>query len=1555
MSAFSSLIGQTAPVQWYRLDDADGATALDQVGGTASGTINGAPDHQVTSIIPGDSLTTGLRTLTSGDWVSTTVPFDTATGWSIMVTLQTTDTEGIIFRTRSGNNSYLYIKGSSTNIIINVNNSGEIDTGLPKTEVYDGTPHLMVLQWNEGDGRVELWMDGARRYVGTHTTGIGTTAPVWYLAENSTYYNIPLAGTFHDWVFWDRALSEAENAQLYGAWQHGDASTVYVGGGGEADGGNATTTIHPALPGGVQSGDLMVLVGRLYDGSTTVEDLAPAVAQGWTVRSFLEAAQTVILDKIYVQGDVAPPFYGRYPYAQVFAFRGARASFVERSFSTQGSGSSANRTHPALVGADSERLVVAVASAAGWDAPDLVVDETSDPQWPAAVEAGRSTYIDPSETRHKMTWADLAIGENVDDLVWDPAGTMAFRAVTLAYSLPDPNTYLQPAVADVAGGKALLVLKPAVVDMHATLSPPGKPWVTNLLRDNPVGLWMLDEPAGSLSFADRSGNDNDATLALSTGAALWQIGTDYNNTNLPVDPPGELDGAFEHQNPTYLRTVELPQVTGVTYSFWFRHAYGKYDGTIPDYRTNIGNGTSVLCGRIDDNTTSMTVHIGRTYTSGVAPSDSISFYADRNGAWIGGWVPPGDQSILDGEWHHIVCVWDGADGQAVASDQFAIYIDGSAKTLTEFSTGSMTAPVDVGRLITFKRDYYSGQDSAAYQQIGLAQLAVYDRALPPDVAGGHVSAGLGVAVQPAVVEVGMQRVTSPYPDVVLADSPVVYLRLAEAVPHNSTTYLKNELDPNKDDPTLRSQDWLYYGNSQDQSYLGAVDLNAGFNIYYDDHIRCYTADLWSQWLAGSFTVEAWIKPEESPNDNTYRVLIYHSSVTYAPENSRVSLWWFNTAGTTFLRWQAGTSAAGYYVEAIGGEITVNEWNHVVLTWDSATLRGYINGDQVASSSVNAGAMASPSSAYMYFNGGYHTNHRYYHTGWDEIALYTYALSPAQIGNHYGFAQLTSHEVFLQPAVAVVVVSVVAEEPVLLAPAVVNVAAAPGLNDGKVGASTATATLYAPPPKVDSKTAVPSAVLTLTGPDPGVWGVAQSTYGAPANPGAVLRLFSSTDTVLGDIREYEELIRTKTRAPESGSIVLSVRRGTPGAELLDRDMLFARLVVGGVQQDDVYVLDTDSDDDRDADGDSRIIKATFPSIEKWFQTAVVYPETASAGETGNDVGGEGSRMFHKFADKNAGQVMKTFIDRAKARGALKRVTYDFTATHDSNGTAWTTDDEFDEAYSVGISYLQVLNALAGIGWCDYWFDGFTLQLFRHDTIGTDQTGVVLRRGREVQKGPRQRRRLGARTTMLVHGEDLALYEHTDPTAIANLERREGFYKRANVYQQGTITKLAINALKAQKETSEAITLTLSPDACPYTPGVDFDLWDYIYYDQRAFTSGELEPLRVNTITERWDSSGERLLEVEVLDRIADRVDRLTKLLERITQPDSPAPTLPDRIAPIPVIPPGGDTPTWPGYPDYGSPDFGDGGFLSGYGLIYVQASEPTGPVGTGWFDTDDIGV
>ena len=153
--------------------------------------------------------------------------------------------------------------------------------------------------------------------------------------------------------------------------------------------------------------------------------------------------------------------------------------------------------------------------------------------------------------------------------------------------------------------------------------------------------------------------------------------------------------------------------------------------------------------------------------------------------------------------------------------------------------------------------------------------------------------------------------------------------------------------------------------------------------------------------ASPFTVEFWGNPTASDNDD-------------APLSNRIasgnrSGWVFfqrdAATGWNFRMYSGAGSALGW--DLTGGTAPLNDWSHVVATWDGTAARLYVNGE-LADDSNDPGASgvynASTTANLIVANSD--TSSPY--TGSvDEVAFYAAALSPGQVASHFGAASSAS--------------------------------------------------------------------------------------------------------------------------------------------------------------------------------------------------------------------------------------------------------------------------------------------------------------------------------------------------------------------------------------------------------------------------------------------------------------------------------------------------------------------------------------------------------------------
>jgi hypothetical protein len=157
--------------------------------------------------------------------------------------------------------------------------------------------------------------------------------------------------------------------------------------------------------------------------------------------------------------------------------------------------------------------------------------------------------------------------------------------------------------------------------------------------------------------------------------------------------------------------------------------------------------------------------------------------------------------------------------------------------------------------------------------------------------------------------------------------------------------------------------------------------------------------------ASPFTVEFWAKPVASDNDD-------------APVSNRISSG--NRSGWVFfqrapavgwnLRMYSGAGSA-LGIDLTGGTSNLDEWSHVVATWNGTSALLYVNG-QLADDSNDPGASGvyNASSAANFIVAMTDSGSPY-NGSVDEAAFYPTALTAAQILNHFNTASSATPDAY----------------------------------------------------------------------------------------------------------------------------------------------------------------------------------------------------------------------------------------------------------------------------------------------------------------------------------------------------------------------------------------------------------------------------------------------------------------------------------------------------------------------------------------------------------------
>jgi hypothetical protein len=240
--------------------------------------------------------------------------------------------------------------------------------------------------------------------------------------------------------------------------------------------------------------------------------------------------------------------------------------------------------------------------------------------------------------------------------------------------------------------------------------PPGE-YFAEVMDDNPIGLWKVDETAGT-SAADASGFGRDATYEGS-GFTLNRVGP---SSEIPAAV--RLTTGSNQVRTPLLSAFDIP--SGGTWSAecWFRVNLGE-------------TGARGVMSWRGDGSDRLTVAV---LVNSPAAGNVSAFLVDPSNSFVS--IQATDQAYNDDRWHHVV-VTSVADGDAT------LYIDGVAKG----STGTGRDVTSQNRRIRMG----SNQDNQ-YLPGKVAAGAVYDTALSLARVEAHYSAGRFVEDLPVALD-----------------------------------------------------------------------------------------------------------------------------------------------------------------------------------------------------------------------------------------------------------------------------------------------------------------------------------------------------------------------------------------------------------------------------------------------------------------------------------------------------------------------------------------------------------------------------------------------------------------------------------------------------------------------------------------------------------------------------------------------------------------------------------------------------------------------------------
>ncbi len=241
------------------------------------------------------------------------------------------------------------------------------------------------------------------------------------------------------------------------------------------------------------------------------------------------------------------------------------------------------------------------------------------------------------------------------------------------------------------------------------------------------------------------------------------------------------------------------------------------------------------------------------------------------------------------------------------------------------------------------------------------------------------------SVTSSIAHLTVSALPAGYPGAVLADNPVAFWRLDETSGTNmiDTYNLNNGIYSGA--VTQGTAGLIFGGADASATFNSGTTVNGTATVPYNTSLN-----------PGTFSVEFWADPLTTTVGGQYVVALQDRASGrrgYAVQFDNITSYaWDFTLGTNNTQF---TSISSPPPRVMAGNLY-----YIVASYDGTTARLYVNGNLVSSLVTPYQPVVAPVNLTIASRNG----NNYTHAILDEVALYNYALSPAQVATHYALGQ-----------------------------------------------------------------------------------------------------------------------------------------------------------------------------------------------------------------------------------------------------------------------------------------------------------------------------------------------------------------------------------------------------------------------------------------------------------------------------------------------------------------------------------------------------------------------
>lgn len=250
---------------------------------------------------------------------------------------------------------------------------------------------------------------------------------------------------------------------------------------------------------------------------------------------------------------------------------------------------------------------------------------------------------------------------------------------------------------------------------------------------------------------------------------------------------------------------------------------------------------------------------------------------------------------------------------------------------------------------------------------------------------------------------------------------------------------------------------------------------------------------------------------------------------------------------------------------------------------------------------------------------------------------------------------------------------------------------------------------------------------------------------------------------------------------------------------------------------------------------------------------------------------------KFANANAGTIMRTFMDENWNRGGVKVDCSRLTSGADSAGKQWGYMLP-SIYYDLGISIQDVLDSLVNNGLCDWRTDARQLLLWNADSVAVCRDlskSCVVTLAQDVSEAPDDESIDGLASSILVRGDNIN-FRQDNPNAPKPWGGWELYSSQQGVNKKETAEHLIKPTLANAARVRGQYTRSVNVVEASCLPLIDYAIGDWI----TAPTVANREKVRVQQVTLQLDSTGFKASLI-LNDKNYDSSVRLTKRMNGIT--------------------------------------------------------------------------